>query len=68
VWRRVEALRGRSAAATFAAAHHAGTAKEHADRLRRLAGRGVSTVFLAPLVLDGAQDVQALAPLTTTLT
>ena len=66
-WRRVEALRGRTAAATFAARHHAGTAIEHAERLRALAGRGVSTVFVSPLGLERADDVLALAPLATAL-
>ena len=66
-WRRVEALRGRTAAATFAARHHAGTAAEHAERLRGLAGRGVSTVFVSPLGLEGADDVLALAPLASAL-
>ncbi len=66
-WRRVEALRGRTAAATFAARHHAGTAAEHAERLRGLAGRGVSTVFVSPLGLERADDVLALAPLATAL-
>ena len=66
-WRRVEALRGRTAAATFAARHHAGTAAEHAQRLRGLARRGVSTVFVSPLGLDDADDVLALAPLAAAL-
>ena len=68
VWRRVEALRGRTAAATFAARYHAGTAAEHAERLRGLAERGVSTVFVSPLGLEGADDVLALAPIATALT
>ena len=67
-WRRVEALRGRTAAATFAARHHAGTAAQHAERLRGLADRGVSTVFVSPLGLEEADDVLALAPLATALT
>ena len=67
-WRRVEALRGRTAASTFAARHHAGTAAEHAERLRGLARRGVSTVFVSPLDLATADDVAALAPLAAALT
>ena len=66
-WRRVEALRGRTAAATFAARHHAGTAAEHARRLRGLAGRGVSTVFVSPLGLERGEDVLDLAPLAAAL-
>jgi alkanesulfonate monooxygenase SsuD/methylene tetrahydromethanopterin reductase-like flavin-dependent oxidoreductase (luciferase family)/predicted kinase len=63
VWSRVERHRGRAPAATFAARHHAGTASEHADRLAALAGLGVTTVFVAPVGLDGPDDVLALAPL-----
>jgi len=66
-WRRVEARRGRTAAATFAARHHAGTATEHATRLRQLARHGVSTVFVSPLDLSGADDVHALGPVATAL-
>jgi alkanesulfonate monooxygenase SsuD/methylene tetrahydromethanopterin reductase-like flavin-dependent oxidoreductase (luciferase family)/predicted kinase len=66
-WRRVEVRRGRTAASTFAARHHAGTADEHARRLRGLAKQGVSTVFVSPLDLTGADDVLALAPLAAAL-
>ncbi|TQM64911.1 LLM class flavin-dependent oxidoreductase [Humibacillus xanthopallidus] len=66
-WRRVEALRRRTAAATFAARHHAGTAREHAERLAGLARHGVSTVFVSPLDLAGADDVHALGPIATAL-
>ena len=66
-WRRVESLRGRTAAATFAARHHAGTAAEHAERLRSLAGHGVRSVFVSPLGLARADDVLALAPLASAL-
>lgn len=65
VWSRVERHRGRAPAATFAARHHAGTATEHAVRLAALAERGVTTAFLAPVGLDGPDDVLALAPLAT---
>ncbi|WP_344255215.1 LLM class flavin-dependent oxidoreductase [Terrabacter carboxydivorans] len=65
VWSRVERHRGRVAAATFAARHHAGTPGEHADRLAGLAERGVTTAFVAPVGLDGPDDVLALAPLAT---
>ncbi|MGO4596994.1 LLM class flavin-dependent oxidoreductase [Terrabacter sp. 2RAF25] len=63
VWARVERHRGRTAAAAFAAGHHAGTAAEHADRLARLAERGVTTAFVAPVGLATADEVFALAPL-----
>ncbi|WP_020143609.1 LLM class flavin-dependent oxidoreductase [Terracoccus sp. 273MFTsu3.1] len=65
VWARVERHRGRAAAATFAARHHAGTATEHATRLAGLADLGVTTAFVAPVGLDGPDDVRALAPLAT---
>jgi hypothetical protein len=64
-WSRVERHRGRAPAATFAARHHAGTATEHAARLAGLAERGVTTAFIAPVGLDGPDDVLALAPLAT---
>ena len=65
VWSRVERHRGRVAAATFAARHHAGTPSEHADRLAGLVERGVTTAFVAPVGLAGPDDVLALAPLAT---
>ncbi|WP_231961338.1 LLM class flavin-dependent oxidoreductase [Pedococcus dokdonensis] len=61
-WRRVERLRGRTAAATFAARHHAGEAWSHRERYRRLAAEhGVSTVFVALPDLEGPDDVARLA-------
>ena len=62
-WRRVERLRGRSPAATFAKRHHAGEAAHHRDRYRVLAQRGVRTVFLALGDLESADDVARVAPL-----
>jgi alkanesulfonate monooxygenase SsuD/methylene tetrahydromethanopterin reductase-like flavin-dependent oxidoreductase (luciferase family) len=62
-WRRVERLRGRSAAASFAQRHHAGDAEHHRARYRVLAERGVRTVFLAVGDLDTADDVARLAPI-----
>ena len=61
-WRRVERLRGRTAAASFARRHHAGEASQHRDRYRVLAERGVRTVFLGLGDLDSADDVARLAP------
>jgi alkanesulfonate monooxygenase SsuD/methylene tetrahydromethanopterin reductase-like flavin-dependent oxidoreductase (luciferase family)/predicted kinase len=58
----VERLRGRVAAATFAARHHAGTPADHVDRYRALAQRGVATVFVALPDLAGPDDVLRLAP------
>ncbi len=63
VARRVERLRGRTAAATYARRHHAGTAAEHAERYRGLADLGVRTVFVALPDLVGADDLARLAPL-----
>jgi alkanesulfonate monooxygenase SsuD/methylene tetrahydromethanopterin reductase-like flavin-dependent oxidoreductase (luciferase family)/predicted kinase len=58
----VERLRGRTAAATFAERHHAGTAADHIGRYRLLAERGVSTVFVSLPDLDDPDDVLRLAP------
>ena len=58
----VERLRGRTAAATFAQRHHAGTADEHIGRYRLLADRGVTTVFVSLPHLTGPEDVLRLAP------
>jgi alkanesulfonate monooxygenase SsuD/methylene tetrahydromethanopterin reductase-like flavin-dependent oxidoreductase (luciferase family)/predicted kinase len=63
VWARVERLRGRTAAAAFAARTHAGTVAEHRDRHAALAELGVSTVFLSTPDLDGPEAVLALAGL-----
>jgi alkanesulfonate monooxygenase SsuD/methylene tetrahydromethanopterin reductase-like flavin-dependent oxidoreductase (luciferase family)/predicted kinase len=59
-WERVERLRGRTAAATYAKAHHAGTAVDHRGRWARLAERGVGTVFAALPDLAGPDDVARL--------
>ena len=63
VWSRVELLRGRTAAATYAARTHAGTVAEHRDRHAGLAELGVSTVFLSTPDLGGPEDVLDLAGL-----
>jgi alkanesulfonate monooxygenase SsuD/methylene tetrahydromethanopterin reductase-like flavin-dependent oxidoreductase (luciferase family) len=63
VWARVERLRGRTPAAAFARRTHAGTVPEQRDRYAALAASGVSTVFVAPPDLAGADDVSALAGL-----
>lgn len=55
--RRVERLRGRTAASTYAARHHAGTVDAHVQRYRQLAGLGVGTVFLSLPDLSGADDL-----------
>ncbi|MGL5929102.1 MAG: LLM class flavin-dependent oxidoreductase [Dermatophilaceae bacterium] len=65
VWTRVERHRGRTAAATWAARHHAGTSDAHRERYARLLDLGVTTVFVAPVGLAGPDDVYALAPLVT---
>lgn len=52
----------RTAAATYARQHDAGTAQNHVDRYRGLAARGVSTVFLALPDLASADDVARCAP------
>jgi alkanesulfonate monooxygenase SsuD/methylene tetrahydromethanopterin reductase-like flavin-dependent oxidoreductase (luciferase family) len=58
----VEALRGRTSAATFARGHHAGVAADHIGRYRLLAERGVRTVFVALPDLAGPEDLSRLAP------
>lgn len=63
VWARVEALRGRTPAAAYAARTHAATVAGHRDRWARLAGLGVSTVFVATPDLAGPEDVLALGGL-----
>ena len=63
VARRVERLRGSSAASTFARRHHAGTIEEQIGRYRQLVDRGVRTVFLALPDLGGPDDVRRLVPL-----
>jgi alkanesulfonate monooxygenase SsuD/methylene tetrahydromethanopterin reductase-like flavin-dependent oxidoreductase (luciferase family)/predicted kinase len=63
VWTRVEALRGRVAASTFARTHHAGTYAEQRERYARLADLGVRTVFVSPAHVRGPEDVLALAPM-----
>jgi alkanesulfonate monooxygenase SsuD/methylene tetrahydromethanopterin reductase-like flavin-dependent oxidoreductase (luciferase family) len=58
----VERLRGRRTAAEYARQHSAGTAAEHIARYRDLADQGVSSVFVAPADLDGAETVERFAP------
>ena len=60
VWARVERHRGRTPAAAYASRTHAATVAGHRDRWARLAGLGVSTVFVATPDLDGPDDVLAL--------
>ena len=60
---RVERLRGRTPAAAYAAQHHAGTPKNHVERYRRLADRGVGTVFCSLADLADADDLARCSPL-----
>ena len=60
VWARVETLRGRTPAGAYAARTHAATVAGHRDRWARLAGLGVTTVFLATPDLGSPEDVLAL--------
>ena len=65
-WERVERLRGRTAAATYARRHHAGTPLQHRERYLRLAEQGVSTVFVAtpgPRTARGRPGARRDAPL-----
>ncbi|HET8768855.1 MAG TPA: LLM class flavin-dependent oxidoreductase, partial [Pedococcus sp.] len=61
-WRRVERLRGRTAAAAYARTHHAGEPASHAERYRQLAEEGVDTVFVALPDLATPDDLERLAP------
>jgi len=61
-WRRVERLRGRTSAAAYARLHHAGEPASHVERYRKLAERGVRTVFVALPDLEGPEDLERLAP------
>src|SRR5579859_1655434 len=63
VWSRVEALRGRTAAATYARTHHAGTYAEQHDRYARVFDGGVATVFVSAAHLRTADDVLAMTPM-----
>jgi alkanesulfonate monooxygenase SsuD/methylene tetrahydromethanopterin reductase-like flavin-dependent oxidoreductase (luciferase family) len=58
----VERLRGRTAAAAYARAHHAGVVADHVQRYHELAALGVSTVFVALPDLAGPDDLARLAP------
>jgi alkanesulfonate monooxygenase SsuD/methylene tetrahydromethanopterin reductase-like flavin-dependent oxidoreductase (luciferase family)/predicted kinase len=60
----VERLRGRTTAAAYARAHHAGVAADHVDRYRLLADRGVRTVFVALPDLAGPADLARFTPVT----
>ena len=59
----VERLRGRTSAAAYAAAHHAGTAAEQVERYRQLAELGVSTAFVALPDLAGPDDLERFGPI-----
>jgi alkanesulfonate monooxygenase SsuD/methylene tetrahydromethanopterin reductase-like flavin-dependent oxidoreductase (luciferase family) len=60
----VERLRGRTSAAAYARAHHAGIPHDHVARYRSLATRGVDTVFVALPDLREAADLAKFADVT----
>lgn len=62
VARLVEAHRGRTSAKAYAAAHHAGTVEQHIERYRKLAERGVHTVFVSLPDLAGPAQIERFAP------
>ena len=64
-WARVERLRGRTAAATYAQRTHAGTAADQRDRWGGLAELGVDTVFLGIADLEEPDDLERIALLAT---
>jgi len=61
VWAKVERLRGRTPAATFAQRTHAGTTDQHRERYARLRDLGVSTVFVGIRGLSSPEEVRELA-------
>ena len=63
VWERVERLRGRTAAATYARRHHAGTPPSTGSATGSWPSRGVSTVFVALPDLTRPEELLDLAPL-----
>ena len=62
-WARVERLRGRTKAASYAAKHHAAEVSAHRERHDRLFEAGVGTVFLAVPDLMGVADVERVGAL-----
>jgi F420-dependent oxidoreductase-like protein len=60
VWARVERLRGRTAAATYASRHHAGTPAQHRARYERLREQGVGTVFVSLPDLSRPEDLSVI--------
>jgi alkanesulfonate monooxygenase SsuD/methylene tetrahydromethanopterin reductase-like flavin-dependent oxidoreductase (luciferase family)/predicted kinase len=62
-WTKVERLRGRTAAATFARRTHAGTVDQHRERHARLRDLGVTTVFVGVRGLSEPDEVRELAAL-----
>jgi alkanesulfonate monooxygenase SsuD/methylene tetrahydromethanopterin reductase-like flavin-dependent oxidoreductase (luciferase family) len=61
----IERHRGRTSAAAYARAHHAGTADDHIGRYRLLAQRGVAMIFISLPDLATPEDVLRLAPVAT---
>lgn len=61
VARLIERHRGRSTATAYGAAHHAGTPAGHAARYRRLAAKGVDTVFVSLPNLSGPAEIEQFA-------
>jgi len=53
----VEKARGRIGAGAIVTRHHAGTPQAHIDRFKDLATLGVSAVFVAPVGMRGAEDL-----------
>ncbi|WP_420120671.1 LLM class flavin-dependent oxidoreductase [Nakamurella sp.] len=68
VARLVERHRGRSSAATYAAAHHAGPPAAHIARYADLAAKGVDTVFVSLPDLTGPVEIARFAPIVAAFT
>lgn len=58
---RIERQRGRQSAASYARAHHAGLAVDHARRYAALGEEGVSTVFVGVQDLRSPEDLEPWA-------
>jgi alkanesulfonate monooxygenase SsuD/methylene tetrahydromethanopterin reductase-like flavin-dependent oxidoreductase (luciferase family) len=63
----VEQWRGRTRAEIFAERHRAGVPRRHLQRYRELASRGVGAIFIAPVGLDDAAELEAWTEVTEAL-
>jgi alkanesulfonate monooxygenase SsuD/methylene tetrahydromethanopterin reductase-like flavin-dependent oxidoreductase (luciferase family)/predicted kinase len=64
---KVEQWRGRTRAEIFAERHRAGVPGRHLQRYQELASRGVGAIFIAPVGLDDAAELEAWTEVTEAL-